>query len=76
MTLRLFVDVHSIALLMLTLMCFTPHSNDMWPWQNSLAEKISCNIASFFYHHSVVMQHLVSDRLLSLNSKKNVLQNV
>ena len=30
---------------------------------NSSAEKISCNVAPFFYHHSVVIQHLVSDRL-------------
>ena len=62
-------------LTLLILMCFTPHSNDMTSWQNSSAEKISCNVAPFFYHHSVVIQHLVSDRLLSLNSKENV-QNV
>jgi hypothetical protein len=30
-------------------------SNDMTSWQNSSAEKISCNVAPFFYH-----QHLVS----------------
>ena len=56
---------------------FSPHSNDMTSWQNSSAEKISCNVAPFFYHHrhSVVIQHLVSDRLLSLNWKENV-QNV
>jgi hypothetical protein len=53
---------------------FSPHSNDMTSWQNSSAEKISCIVAPFFYHHSVVI-HLVSDRLLSLNSKENV-QNV
>jgi hypothetical protein len=39
--------------------------------QNSSVEKISCNVATFFYHHSVVIQHLVSDMLLSLNSKEN-----
>jgi hypothetical protein len=54
---------------------FSPHSNDMTSWQNSAAEKISCSVAPFFYHHIVVMQHLISDRLLSLNSKENV-QNV
>jgi hypothetical protein len=52
-------------------MCFTPHSNDVTSWQNSSAEKISCNVMPFFYHHSVVIQHIVSDRLLSLNSKEN-----
>ena len=54
---------------------FYPHSNDMTSSQNSLAEKISCNVEPFFYHHNVVIQHLVSDRLLPLNSKENV-QNV
>ena len=51
---------------------FSPHSNDMTSWQNSSAEKISCNVTPFFYHHSVVIQHLVSDTLYqtSLNSKK------
>ena len=51
---------------------FSPHSNDMTSWQNSLAKKTLCNVAPFFYHHSVVIQHLVSDRLFSLNSKENV----
>jgi hypothetical protein len=61
---------------------FTPHSNDMTSCQSSSAENISCNVALFFYHHSVVIQHLVSDtlyqkscirpRLHSLNSKENV----
>ena len=70
------VAVHSFALLtLLTLTCFIPHSNDMTSLQNSSAEKISCNVAPFFNNHSVVIQHLVSDRLLSLNSKENV-QNV
>ena len=50
-------------------------ANDMTSLQNSSVEKISCNVATFFYHHSVVIQHLVSDMLLSLNSKENV-QNV
>jgi hypothetical protein len=54
---------------------FSPHSNDMTLWQNSSAEKISCNVAPFFYHHSVVTQHLVSDRILSFNSKEDI-QNV
>jgi hypothetical protein len=31
--------------------------------QNSSAAKISCNFAPFFYHHSVVIQHIVSDTL-------------
>jgi hypothetical protein len=73
---HLFVAVHSIALLtLLTLTCFTPYSNDMTSWQNSSAVKISCNFAPFFYHHSVVIQPLVSDSLLSLSAKENV-QNV
>jgi hypothetical protein len=54
---------------------FFPHSNDMTSWQNSSAEKISCNVAPLFYHYSVVIQYLVSDRLLSLISKENI-QNV
>ena len=29
------------------------------------AEKTLCNVTQFFYHNSVVIQHLVSDRLLS-----------
>jgi hypothetical protein len=45
--------------------------NDM-SCQSSLAENVSCNVAPFFYHHSVVIQHLVSDKLLSLISKENV----
>jgi len=68
-----FVAVHSIALLtLLTLTCFTPHSNDMTSCQSSSAENVSCNVVLFFYHHSVVIQHLVLDRLLSLNSKEYV----
>jgi hypothetical protein len=64
MTSRLFVAVHSIALsTLLTLTFFTPHSNDMTSLQNSSAENITCNVAPFFYHHSVVIQHLVSDTL-------------
>jgi len=51
---RLFVAVRSIALLTLL------------TWQNSLAENISCNVAPFFYHHSVVIQHLVSDTLYQI----------
>jgi len=63
-TSRLFVAVHSIALLtFLTLTCITPHSNDMTSWQNSSAAKSSCNVAPFFYHHSVVIDSLVSDIL-------------
>ena len=72
MTSRLVVAVHYLALLTLfTFTCFTPHSNDVTSSQNSSAEKISCNVTPFFYHHTVVIQHLVSDRLLSLNSKEN-----
>ena len=61
---RLFTNV--------TLLCFVSHSNDMMSLQSSSAEKISCNIVPFFYHHSVVIKHLVSVRLLSLVSKENV----
>jgi hypothetical protein len=31
--------------------------------QSSSAENVSCNVAPFFYHHTVVIQHLVSDTL-------------
>jgi len=55
---------------------YTPHSKDMTSWQNSSAEKITCNVAPFFYHQCgdtrSCMRHFVSDRLLSLNSKENV----
>jgi len=51
---------------------FSLYSNDMTSWQSSSAEKISLNVAPFFYHHSVVIQNLVSDRILSLISKENV----
>jgi hypothetical protein len=54
------------------LLCFVSHSNDMTSCQSSSAENVSCNVAPFFYHHSVVIQHLVSDKLLSLISKENV----
>ena len=52
------------------LLCFVSHSNDMTSCQSSSAENVSCNVTPFFYHHSVVIQHLVSDRQLSLISKK------
>ena len=45
------------------LLCFVSHSNDMTSCQSSSAENVSCNVAPFFYHHSVVIQHLVSDTL-------------
>jgi hypothetical protein len=34
--------------------------------QSSSAENISCNVAPFFYHHSVVIQYLVSDTLYQI----------
>ena len=56
------------------------YSNDMTSWQSHSTEKISCNVAPFFYHHSRQCggdHHLASDTLyqtgyLSLISKKNV----
>jgi hypothetical protein len=45
------------------LLCFVSHSNGMMSCQSSLAENVLCNVAPFFYHHSVVIQHLVSDTL-------------
>ena len=45
------------------LLCFVSHSNDMTSCQSSSAESVSCYVAPFFYHHSVVIQHLVSDTL-------------
>ena len=38
--------------------------------KRSPAQNISCIVAPFFYHQSVVIHHLVSDRLFSL--KKNL----
>jgi hypothetical protein len=55
------------------LLCFCSHSNDMASWQSSSAENVSCNVAPFFYHHSVVIQHFVSDSQLSLISKENMM---
>ena len=54
------------------LLCFVSHSNGMTSCQSSSAENVSCNVAPFFYHHTVVIQHLVSDRRYSLISKENV----
>ena len=45
------------------------HSNDMTSCQSSLAENISSRHS---FITSVVIKHLVSDRLLSLISKENV----
>ena len=45
------------------LLCFVSHSNDMTSCQSSSEENVSCNVAPFFYHHSVVIQHIVSDTL-------------
>ena len=50
------------------LLCFVSHSNGMTSCQSSSAENVSCNVAPFFYHHTMVIQHLVSDRRLSLIS--------
>jgi hypothetical protein len=46
------------------LLCFVSHSNGMMSCQSSSTENVSCNVAPFFYHYSVVIQHLVSDRRL------------
>ena len=62
---------HSFTNVML--LWFVSHSNGMTSWQSSSAEKVLCNVAPFFYHHIVVIQHLVwSDRRLSVISKENV----
>jgi hypothetical protein len=45
------------------LLCFVSHSNDMTSCQSSSAENIACKVAPFFYHHSVVIQYLISDTL-------------
>jgi hypothetical protein len=45
---------------------FVSHSNGMTSCQNSSAENVSCNVAPFFYHHSVVIQHLVSTLVICL----------
>jgi hypothetical protein len=49
-----------------TLLCFDSHSNDMTSWQSSSAGNVSCNVMLFFYHHSVVIQRLVSDTLYQI----------
>ena len=41
-------------------------------WQSGSAEKMTYNVMPFFYHHNVVIQHLVSDRPFSLISKENI----
>ena len=48
------------------LLCFVSHSNDMTLCQSSSVENVSCKVASLFYHHTVVIQHLVSDTLYQL----------
>ena len=50
---------------------FVSHSNGMTSFQSSSTENVSCNVALLFYNHSVVIQHIVSDRRLSLISKEN-----
>jgi len=63
MTSRLFVAVHSIALLtLLTLTCLTPHSNDMTSWQNSSSKDLVQRRAILLSSPCGV-QHLVSDTL-------------
>jgi hypothetical protein len=50
------------------------HSNGMTSCQSSSTENVSRNVAPFFYHHSVVIQHLLSNdkkfcfSLIGLNS--------
>ena len=46
-----------------TSLCFFSHSNGMTSCQSSSAESISCNVAPFVHHHSVVIHQLVSDTL-------------
>ena len=46
-----------------TLLCFFLHSKDMTAWLNSSAKIVECNVAAIFDHHTVVIQHLVSDIL-------------
>jgi hypothetical protein len=43
------------------LLYFVSHSNGMTSCQISSAENVSCNVTFFFYPHSVVIQHLVSN---------------
>ena len=45
------------------LLCFVSHSNGMTLCQSISAENVLCNVVPFFYHHSVVIQHLVLDTL-------------
>jgi hypothetical protein len=56
------------------LLCFVSHSNGMTSCQSSSTENVSRNVAPFFYHHNVVIQHLLSNdkkfcfSLIGLNS--------
>jgi hypothetical protein len=45
------------------LLCFVSHSNGMTSCQSSSTENVSCNVTPFFYHHTSVVIHLVSDTL-------------
>lgn len=47
---------HTLSPLMFTSL----HSNIMTSWKSSPPENIPCSFVPFFYHHSEVMQHLVS----------------
>ena len=75
----IWINVH-LAVNFLTLLTLMsppppPHSNDVTSWQSSSsAEKVLSNVAPFFYHHNVEIQHLasvnlVSHRLISLISE-------
>jgi hypothetical protein len=41
------------------LLCFVSHSNGMTSCQSSSTENVSCNVAPFFYHHSVVICNIL-----------------
>ena len=68
----LFVAVHSFAVLtLLTLTCF-PRIPLIWRHDKIVRQRRSRVTSRHSFITSVVIQHLVSDRLLSLNAKENV----
>jgi hypothetical protein len=45
-------------------------SNIITSWKRCPVDNTLCSVTTFFYHHSVMIQHLVSDKLFSLQINK------
>jgi hypothetical protein len=52
------------------LLCFVSHSNGMTSCQSSSAENVSCNVAPFFYHHSVVTSCIRQATFVNFKGKR------